>query len=140
MQNIIKSIFVFFFLSLFLTSFCFASNGVQVPETFEEARDVGERALETTTEELPEILERIWEESVLPVWESMYDWFSENIWSKVKDFFGSRIEDEIEIRKEIVDQEFEMEKEEAKEELPGILDKIWKFIRDVAHKLKILWK
>jgi len=139
--NIIKSVLILLIFNLLLTGCCFAqNNSIQAPETFEQAQEIGEKALEVGKEELPDIIKDIWHNDVLPIWQKMYDWFYENIWLEVKDPFGSRVEQEIEIRKEIVDQEFEQEKKEVKKELPGILDKTWKFIRDVVRKFKILWK
>ncbi len=77
------------------------------PETLEEAKEIGERALETIPKELPGILERIWKEEVLPIWQKMYDWFMANIWPKIKGWFKEEVEprakEEIEKRKEIIE-------------------------------------
>lgn len=132
-------------LNMCFSSFCVAqNNSMEVPESFEEAQQMGEQALDIGKEKLPDIIKEIWREKVLPVWQKMYDWFYENIWLKIKGFFSGevepRVEQEIEIRKEIIDQEFEQEKDEAKKEFPGFLNKIWQFIRGVVQKLKILWK
>jgi len=132
-------------LNLGLSSFSFAQDTtIEVPESFEEAQQIGEQALDVGKEKLPDIIKEIWREKVLPVWQKMYDWFYENIWLKIKGFFSRevepRVEQEIEIRKEIVDQEFEQEKEEVKKDLPKFLNSIWNFIRDIVQKLKILWE
>jgi len=139
-----KTILISFIIfNLVFSSFCLAQDALvdfETPETFEQAQQLGEEALEIGKKQLPDIIRDVWNNNVLPVWQKMYDWAYTNIWLRIKDSLGSRVEEEIEIRKEIVDQEFEQEKEEVKKELPGILNKIWKFIRDVVHKLKILWK
>jgi len=131
----------FIIFNLVFSSFCFAQgNGLEVPETLDEAQEVGEQALEIGKKELPDIIKELWYENVLPVWQKMYDWFYANIWLKIKNFFGPRIEQEIETRKEVVDQEFEQEKEEVKKELPGLIDKIWQFIKDAIYRMKLLWE
>jgi len=137
-----KTILISFIIfNLVFSGFCFAQdNGFEAPETFEEAQQLGEEALEIGKKQLPDIIRELWYENVLPVWQKMYDWVYTNIWLKIKNFFGPRVEQEIETRKEIVEQEFEQEREEVEKELPGFLNKIWKFIRDVIHKIKLLWK
>lgn len=134
---------IFIILNLSLSSFCIAqetSIDFDVPKTLDEAQQMGEQVLDVGKKELPGVIKELWYGKVLPVWQKMYDWFYTNIWLKIKNFFGSRVKQEIETRKEIVEQEFEQEKKEVKKELPGILNKIWKFIRDVIHKIKVLWK
>ncbi len=139
MKKTILISFVIF--NLVFSGFSFAQdNGFEAPETFEEAQKIGEQALEIGKKQLPDIIKELWYDNVLPMWQKMYDWFYINIWLKIKNLFGSRLEDEIEKRKEIIGQEFEQEKEEVKEELPGFFKKLRKFIRDVFNKLKILWK
>jgi hypothetical protein len=142
MKKTILISFVVF--NLIFSGFCLAAQPAPVdfeaPETFEQAQQLGEEALEIGKKQLPDIIRDIWYNNVLPVWQNMYDWSYTNIWLKIKNFLGSRVEEEIETRKDIVEGEFEQEKEELKKELPGTLDKIWKFIGDVVQKLKILWK
>ena len=139
MKKTILISFVIF--NLVSSGFCFAQdNGLEAPETFEEAQEMGEQALEIGKKQLPDIIRGIWYEDVLPVWQRMYDWTYTNIWLKLKNFFGSRVGGEIEKRKEIVEQELEQEKEEVKEELPGILDKAWEFIKSVFREIKVLWE
>jgi len=143
MNQKIKLIISILILGLMSISFCFAQDipvGFEAPETFEQAQQLGEEALEIGKKQLPDIIRDVWNNNVLPVWQKMYDWAYTNIWLRIKNLLGSRVEQEIEIRKEIVDQEFEQEKEEVKKELPGILNKILEFIKNVVYKLKILWK
>jgi len=138
MRTILISFVIF---NLALSGFCIAQdNGFEAPESFEEAQQMGEKVLDVGKKELPGIVKNIWNENVLPVWQKMYDWFYTNIWSKIKNLFGSRIEKEIETRKEIFEEEFEQEKKEVKKEAPGLFNYIRKFIRDIVKKFKILWK
>jgi len=112
-------------LGLLLPGFSFAQNqAIEQPETLEEAQEMGEKALEVSKKELPGILEKIWKEDVLPVWQKMYDWFQVNIWPTIEGWFKKevepRVKEEAEKRKPIIEEEFKKEKEEVKEELPGV--------------------
>lgn len=143
MNQKIKLIISILILGLMPVSFCIAQEipvYFDAPETFDEAQEMGEQALEIGKRDLPGIVKDIWYNDVLPVWQKMYDWFYTNIWLKITSFFGPRIEQEIETREEIFEEEFKQEKKEVKKELPGLLNKVWKFIRDVVRKLKVLWK
>ncbi len=132
---------IFIILNLSLFSFCIAQdNGFEVPENFGEALEIGDRVLDVGKKELPGAIKELWYDNILPIWQKIYDWFYTNIWLKIKNFLGPRVEEEIEARKEIVEQEFDEEKKEVKEELPGFLNNIWKFIRDIFQKIKVLWK
>jgi len=139
MKKQLLTLFILF--NLVLSGFCFAQDDIiKAPETFEEAQQMGEQALEIGKRDLPGIIKELWYGKVLPMWQKMYDWTYINVWVKVKNFLVPRVEKEIEVRKEIIEQEFEQEKQEVKKELPGFLDRLWQFIGDVIHKIKLLWK
>ena len=124
---------------LLLPSFSFAQNqALEQPETLEEAKEMGEEAGEEIKAKLPGILEKLWKEDVLPVWEKMYEKWSEwwdssiqpwlqNIWEKIAVLFGK----EIEKRKPIIEEEFEKEKEEVKEELPKVTKSLWEKFKEL---------
>ena len=131
-----KIIFFLLIFSLVLPGFSFAQpQSFQTPETLEEAKEMGEKALETTQKELPGILEKIWKEEVLPVWQKMYDWFEVNVLPKIKSWFKKGIEpkvkEEIEKRKPVVEEEFQKEKEEVKEELPEVTKSLWEKFKEL---------
>jgi hypothetical protein len=63
-----------------------------------------------------DIIEETFKEKVIPVWKTMYEWFEENIWNKIK----PQTRAEIERRKEIAKAEAEKEKEELKKELEDL--------------------
>jgi len=97
---------------------------IETPETFEEAEEMGKGFLKETKERLPRILEKIWEEEVIPVWKKMYEkwrnWWNsyiypwlQNVWQKILKLLGREIEE----RKPIIEEQFEKEKEELKQEL-----------------------
>lgn len=110
------------------------TKSVTTPDTLEEAGKLGEKALKTTEEELPGILERIWKEEVLPLWQKMYDWFKANIWPKIEGWFKkleTPIKEEIEKRKSTAKEEFGKKKEEMKEEAPQIGKTLWEKIKEL---------
>ena len=90
-----------------------------VPHSAEEAKELGEKTLEVSKEEMPGILERIWKEEVLSLWQKMWDWFKnfweDTLWPWIKGLWESRIkppvEEEVEKRKEIAKESIEKEKE-----------------------------
>jgi len=115
---------------------------IEAPETFEEAKELGEEFLKESKEQLPGILERLWKEEVLPVWRKMYEIWSnwwdnyiqpwlQNIWERIKNVFIQ----EIEKRRPKVKQELEKEKEELKEEikkeLPKTTKSLWERFKEL---------
>jgi len=98
---------------------------VKVPENLEEAKEMGQKALETGQKELPGLIEKIWKEEIMPLWQKMYDWFKANIWPKIKSWFMKFIQPEIEKRKPALEEEFKKEKQEMKTEVQNQLPKIW---------------
>ena len=110
-------------------AFAQETSNFQPPATLEEAKEMGKRAFETTQKELPGILEKIWKEEVLPLWQKMYDWFKENIWSKI----APRAKEEIEKRKPVIEEEFKKEKEEVKEELPEVTKSLWEKLKELTR-------
>lgn len=99
----------------------------QAPETMEEVKEIGGKALEVGEKELPGILERIWKEEVLPIWKKMYDWFKLHIWAKI----WPLAEKEIEKRKPLIKEEFQKEKEELKEEAPKVGKSLWEKFKEL---------
>jgi hypothetical protein len=100
---------------------------ISPPETFEKAKEMGERALKTIPKELPGILKKIWKVEVLSVWQKMYHWFLSNIWSKIKIWFKK----EIEKRKPVIKEEFQKEKEELKKEAPKMGKSLWEKFKEL---------
>jgi len=140
----IKNLIIFLaILGLVLPNFSVAQNqAVSPPKTLEEAKELGEEAVEVGQKELPGTLEKIWQEEVLPVWHRMYDWFKENIWPKILSWFRQKVEpkakEEIEKRTPIIEEEFQKEKEEIKKEIQE--EVIPKATKSLWEKLKELIK
>jgi len=110
-------------------------NQVTPPETLDEAKQMGEKALEVGQKELPGIIERIWKEEVMPIWQKMFDWFKANVWPKITDWFKKIIQPEIEKRKPIIEEEFAKEKTEMKTDVQNQLPKIWDVLWEKFKKL-----
>ena len=118
---------------ILLPNFSFGQEQSQtnLPETLEEVKKIGEKALEVGEKELPGIIEKIWKEEVLPIWQKMWYWFKTNIWSRVENW----IRPEIEKRKEILKEGFEGKKEEMKEELKTEVPKTGKSLWEKFKEL-----
>ena len=107
--------------------FIFAQTPVEAPETIEEAKEMGYKAIDVVEKELPGILERIWREEVMPVWRNIWEWFrnvwNTHIWPRIEAFW-QRIQEilgkEIEKRRPIIEEEIEKEVEKIKQELPEV--------------------
>ena len=134
MKKILTILILFGFL---LPYFSFAqTDTITPPETLEEAKKQGEKALETTQKEMPGILERIWKEEVLPFWQKMYGWFKAHTWPTIKSWFKkiqSPIKEEIEKRKPIIKEEFQIEKKELKEEAPKVGKTLWEKFKELIR-------
>lgn len=132
-----KIIIISIFAGLILPSFSLTAQvQLQPPENLDEAKKIGEKALEVSKKELPGIVEKIWKEEVLPVWQKMYDWFRENIWERyILPFFKKEVEprtrQEIEKRKPIIQEEFQKEEKELKEEVPIVGKSLWEKFKDI---------
>jgi len=111
---------------IMLPSFSYGQEPqVTPPETLDEARQIGEKALEIGQKELPGLLQRIWQEEVMPIWQKMFDWFKANCWPKIENWFKKIIQPEIDKRKPLIEEEFQKEKEEVKSELPKVGQSLW---------------
>jgi len=148
-----KIIIIFSLISgLILPSFSFAQEGEESklssspfatareqefkqPETVEEVKALGEKALEVGKKELPGVLGTIWKEEILPIWQKMYNWFKINVWPKIESWFKKEVEprakEEIEKRKPAIEEEFQKEKEELKEELPKVGKSLWEKFKEL---------
>lgn len=124
-----KTITILILFGFLLPSFTFGQEQPQIkaPESMEEVKELGKKALEVGEKELPGIIKRVWKEEVLPVWQKMWDWFKANIWARI----WPKLEEEIEKRKPLLEEEFGKEKEELKEELPKVGKSLWEKFKDL---------
>jgi hypothetical protein len=102
---------------------------ISPPENMEQAKELGQKMGESAKENFPGVIRKAWEEDVLPIWRKMYNWFKENIWSRIVEFFKNliqpKIKEEVEKRKPIIEEEFQKEKQEMKNELPEVTKSLW---------------
>lgn len=131
-----KTLVILILFGFLLPYFSFAQvTPTTVPENMEQAKELGQKALETTQKEMPGLIKNIFQNEVLPLWQKMYNWFKENIWPKVKDWFMKFIQPEIEKRKPGIQEEFQKKKIETKEQLqtevPKIGQSLWEKFKEL---------
>jgi len=140
-KNIIKIFLFFLFLSQFSTVLSATStptpkptpDPIILPEDIEGAKKMGEKAWKA----IPESLEEAWNDAVI-IWQKMAEHIK-NFWDlKIKpilESFWKKIEKEILIRKPIIEEEFEKEKKEMKEDIesgaPKAGKNLWERFREL---------
>ncbi|MBI4101468.1 MAG: hypothetical protein HY443_00695 [Candidatus Nealsonbacteria bacterium] len=128
MRKLYRNIIILSIMSLGLAGFAFAQNPEpEIPADLNQDQKIGEGIWGTIRQELPDVLEKIWQEQVIPVWQKMLDWFNQKIGFKIKGLFLG----EIERRGPIIKEEFEKEKQEAKEEAPKVGQSLWQKFKNL---------
>ncbi len=122
--------------SLILPHITFAkSQTITLPQTFQEAKGMGENALEILFYDLTGVLKGIWKKNVLPIWQKIYNFWRFNIWPKIHGFFKKEVENpakkEFEKRKPIIKEEFKKEKEELKKDIPKVSKSLWEKFKEL---------
>jgi len=128
-----NSIIILSIAGLLLPSFSFAQTA-GLPETSEDVKALGEKALEVGEKEVPGMIKTMWQEQVLPIWQKMFNWVKTNIWPKFYSWFQKEVSPEIEKRKPLIEEEFEKEKEEVKAELPQVGNSLWEKFKQIIKK------
>ncbi len=124
MKFVLKILITVVIINLVLPNFGLAQETIKAPETLEQVQEFGEEVLEKTKQQLPGILQKTWQEDVLPIWRKMKqiwsNWWDATIqpWltgivDKIKVLLGQ----EIEKRKPYIEQELEKETEELIEDI-----------------------
>jgi len=118
-----------------------AQKQVQPPQTIEEAQEFGFQILTA----LPNALKEVWETQALPVWANMWNWtkniwdtqifpWVHELWEQLLGIFGK----EIEQRRPFIEQEFEREKQQLKQEIeekiPGDRKTLWDLLKGFFQK------
>jgi len=126
MKKILIILILFGFL---IPNFSFGQEQSQInlPETLEGAKKIGEKALEVGEKELPGIIEKIWKGEVLPIWQKMWNWFKAKIWTKIENW----LKPEIEKRKQFFKEGLEQEKKEMKGELKTEVPSWWEKFKEL---------
>ena len=92
---------------------------LEVPDTIEEAKELGEEILDQSKEKIPEAMEESWKNEVLPIWKKMAGiwskWWDDTIqpWLiKILDKIKALLGQEVKKRIPQVEEDFKKEKEE----------------------------
>ncbi len=132
MKKIIIILILVGFLSPNLSFGQWEQPPIEQPQTMEETKALGTKALEVIKKDLPNILKKIWQEEVLPVWQKMWNWFKINIWER---YFKPLFQKEVEKRGPTIKEEFEKEKQETKEsaktEVPQAIKSLWEKFKEL---------
>ena len=110
----------------------FVSNNalaVSVPENQEEIKAFGEKALQAGENQLPGMIEKMWREEVVPVWQKMWDWLLSHLGSRVK----SWLKPEVEKRKSFIEEDFPGEKQEMQQEAKSGASSLWNKFKELIQ-------
>ncbi len=108
----------------------FASSGILAPpQTLDEAKGVGEQILLS----LPQAMQQVWNEEVLPIWSKAWV-IAQDLWLK---YVWWRIEPEVNRRKALIPGELEKEKQELSQDLQTELESQGGF-QGLWERLKVL--
>jgi hypothetical protein len=129
----IKKIIICFTL-LFVIAPSFAlSQSITQPENFDQAKELGNKALEVTKTQGSTIIKNVWEKDALPIWKKMLNWLQTNIWDNhLKPWLGNIWESTLRIlkievsqRKPGVQEEFQNKKQAVRQEAPVLGKSLW---------------
>ena len=112
---------------LILANYTFGAMTFHVPDTLRGVKNAIYDAFLVLKERMPVVLNRIWQETVIPTWQRMFNWFQEHIWAKI----SPRAREELEKRKSILKEEFPKEKEELKQEIPQASKSFWERFKEL---------
>jgi hypothetical protein len=136
---------IFFIFSIILVSFSpfqiIGQNQAEIPENLEEAKNLGEKAVQVTKNQGWGIIKNIWNNQAMPIWKNMYDWAKDHIWDnflgpKVKTVWSGALDvlkKEAEQRTPAAQEKFKQEKQQIKEEAPVVGKTLWEKIKDFIN-------
>ncbi|MFH1894625.1 MAG: hypothetical protein ABH813_01860 [Patescibacteria group bacterium] len=140
MQTIKITLALIMILNLFAPVLCLGQMQLlNQPQDLNEAKQVGKKALEVGKKDIPGLIEKIWQDEVLPVWQKMFDWARvhiwenwldselNNLWQKVVKIF----KEEADQRKPVIEEKFQKEKQELKEEAPQVGKSLWEKFKEL---------
>ena len=122
-----------------------ASGSIELPKTTEEVKQMAQKGIMVTINQLPGAIKQIWKDDVLPLWTKMWDWTVKNILNnyikqKFIDFWyqtlkpkiqgiiqqiNSMLGKEIEKNKPVIKEEFQKSTEQIKKEIPSTTQSLW---------------
>jgi hypothetical protein len=112
---------------------------VSVPETPDDVKQMGDKAITIVETQGAGIIKGIWQNEALPIWEKMFAWAKARFWDGKLDIkFGNFwtaskrvVNTEVETRKPIVEEEFQKEKQEIKTEAPIVGRSLWEKFKEI---------
>jgi len=135
-KHVLKIIVISSIVGLILPSFSFAqvSPEIKLPGTFGEIKDAGLKALGF----IPELLKEIWDGFsgfCLNVWNFFKNTWNSYIFPFFDNLWQGTLGKEIKERKPVIEEEFQKEKQEMKEEiktgLPDALKSLWERFKEL---------
>jgi hypothetical protein len=136
---------IFFIFSMILISFSplaiIAQSKVQIPENFEDAKNLGNKAAQVVENQGWGIMKNIWNNQAVPIWKNMYYWTRGHIWDnflgpKIKTVWSEAvkiIKKEAEQRGPAAQEKFKEEKQQIKQEAPGVGKTLWEKIKNFIN-------
>jgi hypothetical protein len=115
-----------------------AQTQAEIPENIDEAKALGEKAVNVVQNQGWGILKNVWNNDAMPIWKNMFTWAKEHIWNnflgpKLKSIWTNAVsifKKEVEYRTPTSEQKINEEKTQIKEEAPTLIKSIWEKIRD----------
>lgn len=123
---VLSSLITAFLLTLAMPN-VLAQETVQAPESFEEAKTLGERLLNS----FPEAFKKGWQQAI-SLWKRMLNYVSpwfKGIWNSILSLLGK----EVEQRRPEVEEEFKKEVKEMKEEIPKAGKSLWQRLKELIE-------
>ncbi|PIS39642.1 MAG: hypothetical protein COT33_00870 [Candidatus Nealsonbacteria bacterium CG08_land_8_20_14_0_20_38_20] len=126
-KTIIKTTIIAVILNLALFNISFA---LKVPDTLEEAGELGKKTVEVARTKLPGALKNVWQEDVIPVWQKIVS-FEQKVGNWFVTKLKSKTEEEVKKRKAIIGEDFKKEKEKFKKEVPQLGKNLWERFKEL---------
>jgi len=140
MRTIKIALALIMILNLFAPALCFSQMQLlEQPQNLDEAKQIGQKALEVGQKEIPGIIERTWQNEVLPVWQKMFDWVKTHLWGNwlknwLQNIWNTALrilKIEVEQRTPAVKEDFQKEKQQIKEEAPQVGKSFWEKFKEL---------
>ena len=123
-----------------LPAFSFGQTmSVEIPKSADDAQSLGEKIIAAFWTEFPKAIRDAWTDQIWPLWQNMFGWVKQNIWEKyISPLFdwlwqkmGKMFGQAVEERRPGIEEDFEAEKQELKEEIPKTSKSLWQKIKEL---------
>jgi hypothetical protein len=127
--------------AILFPSFAFCQNGLSVPDNAQEAKDLGNRALDAMKSKGISAINDAWKNEVLPLWQKIYEWVKINLWENalgrwLKNIWHSTLRIlklEVEERKPGIEERVQTETGALKDEAPKVGKTLWQKFQDIIR-------